>query len=148
MIIRELKAYAKGDPHSSSCSFSPPHLQFMTKVYHCNVASNGAICECLLLDGHTTANACQVLMYVYRFRTRMALMLNILKLLKTAWSPALSLYKVILSLSSLLTDPNPADPLVPPIASEYRNNRRKHDATAREWVKKWVSGISKSMVGC
>ncbi|WVO19179.1 uncharacterized protein IAS62_000457 [Cryptococcus decagattii] len=85
--------------------FSPPHLQFMTKVYHCNVASNGAIC---------------------------------LDLLKTAWSPALSLYKVILSLSSLLTDPNPADPLVPPIASEYRNNRRKHDATAREWVKKFA----------
>ncbi|KIR29750.1 ubiquitin-conjugating enzyme 4 [Cryptococcus deuterogattii 99/473] len=72
------------------------------------------------------------------YPTRMALMLNILKLLKTAWSPALSLYKVILSLSSLLTDPNPADPLVPPIASEYRNNRRKHDATAREWVKKFA----------
>lgn len=69
MIIRELKAYAKGDHHSSSRSFSPPHLQFMTKVYHCNVASNGAICECLLLDGHTTANACQVLMYVYCFES-------------------------------------------------------------------------------
>lgn len=78
----------------------------------------------------------------------MALMLNISKLLKTAWSPALSLYKVILSLSSLMTDPNPADPLVPPIASEYRNNRRKHDATAREWVKKWVSEISKSLIKC
>lgn len=26
-------------------SFSPPHLQFLTKLYHCNVASTGAICE-------------------------------------------------------------------------------------------------------
>ena len=47
----------------------------------------------------------------------------------------MSLYKVILSLSSLLTDPNPADPLVPMIAQEYRRNRSKHDATAREWTK-------------
>ncbi|KAL5639862.1 hypothetical protein ACGC1H_006438 [Rhizoctonia solani] len=34
-----------------------------------------------------------------------------LDILKNAWSPALSLYKVMLSLSSLLTDPNPSDPL-------------------------------------
>lgn len=60
---------------------------------------------------------------------------NISQLLKTAWSPALSLYKVVLSLSSLLTDPNPADPLVPSIAQEYKKNRKKHDQTAREWVK-------------
>lgn len=57
------------------------------------------------------------------------------QLLKHAWSPALSLYKVILSLSSLLTDPNPSDPLVPAIAQEYRGNRKKHDATARDWTK-------------
>ncbi|KAK4683570.1 hypothetical protein P7C73_g6675, partial [Tremellales sp. Uapishka_1] len=82
--------------------FSPPHLQFLTKVYHCNIANTGAIC---------------------------------LDLLKTAWSPALSLYKVILSLSSLLTDPNPADPLVPSIATEYKRDRKKHDATARAWTK-------------
>lgn len=32
--------------------------------------------------------------------------------LKNAWSPALSLYKVMLSLSSLLTDPNPSKELL------------------------------------
>ena len=30
-------------------------------------------------------------------------------ILKQNWSPALSLYKVLLSLSSLLTDPNPSE---------------------------------------
>ena len=32
------------------------------------------------------------------------------------WSPALTISKVLLSISSLLTDPNPNDPLVPEIA--------------------------------
>ncbi|CUA73050.1 ubiquitin-conjugating enzyme E2 D/E [Rhizoctonia solani] len=57
-----------------------------------------------------------------------------LDILKNAWSPALSLYKVMLSLSSLLTDPNPSDPLVPAIANEYTRRRKVHDSTARRWV--------------
>ena len=32
-----------------------------------------------------------------------------LDILKSMWSPALSLFKVMLSLSSLLTDPNPSE---------------------------------------
>jgi len=57
-----------------------------------------------------------------------------LDILKAAWSPALSLFKVILSLSSLLTDPNPNDPLVTSIAHEYKRNRAVHDQTARNWT--------------
>ncbi|KAF7368941.1 hypothetical protein MVEN_00220300 [Mycena venus] len=55
-------------------------------------------------------------------------------ILKHNWSPALSLFKVILSLSSLLTDPNPKDPLVPSIAAQYTRNRKLHDSTARQWT--------------
>lgn len=55
-------------------------------------------------------------------------------ILKNQWSPALSIFKVILSLSSLLTDPNPQDPLVPSIATEYVRNRKQHDNTARHWT--------------
>ncbi|KAJ6551652.1 ubiquitin-conjugating enzyme/RWD-like protein [Mycena capillaripes] len=57
-----------------------------------------------------------------------------LDILKHNWSPALSLFKVILSLSSLLTDPNPKDPLVPSIAGQYTRNRKLHDSTARQWT--------------
>jgi ubiquitin-conjugating enzyme E2 D/E len=35
-----------------------------------------------------------------------------LDILKDAWSPALTISRVLLSISSLLTDPNPDDPLV------------------------------------
>jgi len=55
-------------------------------------------------------------------------------ILKHNWSPALSLFKVMLSLSSLLTDPNPKDPLVPSVATQYVRNRKVHDDTAREWT--------------
>ncbi|KAJ3997123.1 ubiquitin-conjugating enzyme/RWD-like protein [Lentinula boryana] len=56
-------------------------------------------------------------------------------ILKHNWSPALSLFKVLLSLSSLLTDPNPRDPLVGAIANQYTSNRQMHDSTARQWTK-------------
>jgi len=55
-------------------------------------------------------------------------------ILKHTWSPALSLFKVMLSLSSLLTDPNPKDPLVPSVATQYIRNRKLHDTTARQWT--------------
>ena len=49
-----------------------------------------------------------------------------------------SLPQVLLSICSLLTDPNPDDPLVPEIAQLYRTDRGRHDATAREWTAKYV----------
>ena len=61
-----------------------------------------------------------------------------LDILKDSWSPALTISKVLLSICSLLTDPNPDDPLVPDIAHVYKNNRAAYDATAREWNRKYA----------
>lgn len=41
----------------------------------------------------------------------------------------------MLSISSLLIDANPDDPLLPEIAQVYKTDRTKYEVTAKDWTK-------------
>jgi len=64
-----------------------------------------------------------------------------LDILKDEWSPVLTISKIILSISSLLSDPNPNDPLVPEIARLYRDDIEEYNKKALEYTLKWASSI-------
>jgi len=64
-----------------------------------------------------------------------------LDILKQNWSPALTISKVLLSVLSMLTDPNPNDPLMPDIANQYVNNRAEYELIAQEWTQLYAQGV-------
>jgi ubiquitin-conjugating enzyme E2 N len=62
-----------------------------------------------------------------------------LDILKGSWSPALQIIKVILSIQSLMAEPNLADPLNNRVAMHWTDNKADALATAREWTRLYAT---------
>ncbi|CAG8602654.1 9667_t:CDS:2 [Paraglomus brasilianum] len=81
----------------------PPKMQFITPIYHPNIDEAGRIC------------------------------LDTLKMPpKGSWRPSLNISTTLTSISILMADPNPDDPLTAEIAQEYKMNRELYNRRARE----------------
>jgi len=67
-----------------------------------------------------------------------------LDILKDRWSPALTVSKVLLSICSLMDDPNPDDPLSMEAADVFKQSRDAYDAKAREWTLQYATEYAES----
>ncbi|CAH2229376.1 ubiquitin-conjugating enzyme E2 T-like [Pararge aegeria] len=73
--------------------FEPPQVKFITSVYHPNIDKGGRIC------------------------------MNMLKMPtkgSSGWQPTITIETLLISIQSLLANPNPDDPLMLDIAYEYK----------------------------
>ena len=62
-----------------------------------------------------------------------------LDILKNQWSPALTIDKVLISISSLMNEPNASDPLNRDAAEKYLTCPKEYDRIAREWTREYAS---------
>lgn len=62
-----------------------------------------------------------------------------LDILKNKWSPVLTVGKILLSICSLLSDPNPDDPLNVDVAELFIQDRARHDEAARAYTLRYAS---------
>ncbi|XP_068171947.1 ubiquitin-conjugating enzyme E2 T [Antennarius striatus] len=85
--------------------FEPPKIRFLTPIYHPNIDSSGRICH------------------------------DALKLPpKGAWKPSLNISTVLTSIQLLMAEPNPDDPLMADISSEFKYNKQLFLEKARKWT--------------
>ena len=91
--------------------FEPPHVQFLTKIYHPNIDTAGRIC------------------------------LDILKSPPTgSWKPAHNIHTILTSIQLLMAEPNPDDGLMADISSEYKHQKPTFMSKAKEWTDKYAKG--------
>lgn len=57
-----------------------------------------------------------------------------LDILQTRWSASLDVSTILISIRSLLTDPNPASPANSEAAALYQNHRRDYERRVRECI--------------
>ena len=89
--------------------FKPPKVVFTTKVYHPNVKFS---------DG--SGSIC-------------------LDILKDAWSPDISISKLLLEIKTLLKNPNLDHFLEENIAKQIKEDKAAYEQTAKEWTEKYAS---------
>jgi len=89
----------------------PPHVRFVTPIYHPNIDSEGRIC------------------------------LDTLKMPpQGTWTPSVNINTLLLTLRLLLSNPNADDGLVPEITEQYRKDRVAFANIAKDMTARYATG--------
>jgi ubiquitin-conjugating enzyme E2 D/E len=62
-----------------------------------------------------------------------------INILKKDWSPILTIKKVLLAITALLTNPNPYDPLEEDIADIYIKDKKQYEKNVKDYVLTFAS---------
>ena len=61
-----------------------------------------------------------------------------LDILKDAWSPDITISKVLMAINNLLINPNIDHPIEAEIAKQYKEDKAAFDKTAKDWTEKYA----------
>eukprot|EP00049_Salpingoeca_infusionum_P027052 m.30010 g.30010 ORF g.30010 m.30010 type:complete len:166 (+) comp9230_c0_seq1:106-603(+) len=104
-VFRAILTFPRDYPHS------PPTMKFTSKIVHPNIYTDGKVCISILhagVDPSGYEKSCE------------------------RWSPVQSVEKVLLSVISMLADPNDESPANVEAAKLFRADRSEFDRQARE----------------
>ncbi|KAI5302105.1 Ubiquitin-conjugating enzyme E2 7 [Ascosphaera atra] len=95
---------------------SPPKMRFLSPIFHPNVYTNGTVCISILHppgdDPNHYEHACE------------------------RWSPIQSVEKILISVMSMLAEPNDESPANVEAAKMWREHRSEYEDRVREEVKR------------
>ncbi|KAH7163489.1 ubiquitin-conjugating enzyme/RWD-like protein [Dactylonectria estremocensis] len=91
--------------------FAAPRVWFLTRILHPNVDAHGAIC--MSTFGNSNENG---------------------------WSPAMTMETLLVSVASLLDEPNWDDPVDGVLPLEWTPDREEFKVRAREWTRRYATG--------
>ncbi|KAH9261248.1 hypothetical protein BASA81_000952 [Batrachochytrium salamandrivorans] len=103
----------------SDYPLSPPVMRFVTEMWHPNVYKDGTVC-CSILHSPSDPFYSEY------------------ELPSEQWSPIQSVEKVLLSVVSMLAEPNDQSPANVDAAIQYRQNRKDFESKVGEIVKRSI----------
>jgi ubiquitin-conjugating enzyme (huntingtin interacting protein 2) len=69
-----------------------------------------------------------------------------LDILKNEWTPALTIRTALISLQALMCTPVPDDPQDAEVASQYKNNIKEYNKTAKLWTENYAKNQAEKKI--
>jgi len=106
---------------SDDFPMKPPKMRFISKMWHPNIHHNGAVCISILHEGEDTTGYEQP---------------------GERWSPVQTVETILISVISMLADPNDQSPANVDAAIQFRDNNAEFKKEVRKTVRKSIDDLT------